>query len=792
MLRHATWKKVMRISASLTSAKWGFAWLALVGCAVAVVASFSRDDAIRANILELLPGELAQETVGGVARELAQAAAERLIFVVGHAESGAAMEAAALLAERLAASDGIRGVTHELEIADAQPLLDFYAAARDRALTPAQVEAILEDGGRRVADIALAQMFGPASPGDGARIESDPFFLFADAMRSRLPSFGRFAPRGGPLVAEADGASWVLVTAQLHGDALEPRRQRAIANEVGRIETELERRWPGIELRRAGVLFYNEAGTRAAQGDVSLIGTGSVAGIMLLLLATFRSTRPLLMAILSTAAGITCGIAATLLAFGSIHVLTLVFGAGLIGVAIDYTFHYVTEERFGSSARPADILANIAPAMTLGGLTSMAAYGALLFSPFPGLRQVAVFSVAGLAGALFTVFAVFPRWRAPDAAQPMPLLGRIAARFLAAAQGMERRTRVAILGAALALASAGLAIVSFDDDVRRLQARPAELVADEAFLSELVGNMPSTSFILVQGATPDEVLEREEALREELDRLRARGELGAYSAVSQWVPSRATQARSAEAYRALARVHLEPLLSMIGFDQEDAVAIRDRTVARISPPLEIEDWLETATGAEARALWLGETGGAYRSVVLLRGAGDARGLELLAARDYFTYYDQASRLTEIFRAYRSQVKYALGLALLVAAGGFSLALGWRVASRILFVPALAACIALSAAYLVTGPLSLFSIAALFVVLGVGVDFSLFVALRRGGAAVVMLAVTLSMLTTLMSFGLLSFSSTSAVSSFGFTVLIGILSCYLLTPLVVRAPCEAPA
>ena len=48
----------------------------------------------------------------------------------------------------------------------------------------------------------------------------------------------------------------------------------------------------------------------------------------------------------------------------------------------------------------------------------------------------------------------------------------------------------------------------------------------------------------------------------------------------------------------------------------------------------------------------------------------------------------------------------------------------------------------------------------------------------------MFAITLSALTTMLSFGLLSLSSTYAVHSFGLTVLIGIACAYLLCPLAV--------
>ena len=79
-------------------------------------------------------------------------------------------------------------------------------------------------------------------------------------------------------------------------------------------------------------------------------------------------------------------------------------------------------------------------------------------------------------------------------------------------------------------------------------------------------------------------------------------------------------------------------------------------------------------------------------------------------------------------------------------------------------------------------LNLFNFLAMILVLGIGIDFTLFVAEAREELTSTMFAITLSALTTMLSFGLLSLSSTYAVHSFGLTVLIGIACAYLLSPL----------
>ena len=48
----------------------------------------------------------------------------------------------------------------------------------------------------------------------------------------------------------------------------------------------------------------------------------------------------MLLGFVSTALGIVCALAVTMLVFGKLHLLTLVFGASLIGEAVDYSIQY--------------------------------------------------------------------------------------------------------------------------------------------------------------------------------------------------------------------------------------------------------------------------------------------------------------------------------------------------------------------------------------------------------------------------------------------------------------------
>jgi predicted exporter len=65
------------------------------------------------------------------------------------------------------------------------------------------------------------------------------------------------------------------------------------------------------------------------------------------------------------------------------------------------------------------------------------------------------------------------------------------------------------------------------------------------------------------------------------------------------------------------------------------------------------------------------------------------------------------------------------------------------------------------------------------------DCTLFLRESRGRGWDTLLAIILSTLTTMLSFGLLSLSATAAIASFGLTLLLGILTSFTLAPLALK-------
>ena len=200
------------------------------------------------------------------------------------------------------------------------------------------------------------------------------------------------------------------------------------------------------------------------------------------------------------------------------------------------------------------------------------------------------------------------------------------------------------------------------------------------------------------------------------------------------------------------------------------------------------DWvLETRTGNIETAVPFAVDGCSnYASVLALR---NVMRLDLMAdfatgAGGQAVFVDKVSTVNSMLAAYRHNT----GLLLFVTCGVIFMILLLRYrlkkALLILAVPVIAISITILGLALLGEHLSLFHILPFFLLIGLGVDFGIFFAEDEAGqlSSSTLLTVLLSALTTLFSFGLLTLSTTSAIHSFGLSMLIGLSCDLVLSPI----------
>ena len=160
----------------------------------------------------------------------------------------------------------------------------------------------------------------------------------------------------------------------------------------------------GLSLKISGAPVFGVNSRAQIEAEVHWLAAAGTVLMGALLLVAFASLPALLVALLPVASGVVVGVAAVSLVFGGVHGITLAFGTTLIGEAVDYAIYYLIQARHGGAA---PWLRNGWPTIRLGLWTSVCGFAALVFSGFPGLAQLGVFSVAGLVtAALFTRFVL--------------------------------------------------------------------------------------------------------------------------------------------------------------------------------------------------------------------------------------------------------------------------------------------------------------------------------------------------------------------------------------------------
>ena len=555
---------------------------------------------------------------------------------------------------------------------------------------------------------------------------------------------------------------------------------------------------PGLTLKISGAPVFGVDSRAQIEREVHWLAiAGSVLMSALLLLA-FASLPALLVAALPVATGVVAGIAAVSLGFGGVHGMTLGFGTTLIGEAVDYAIYYLIQARAGGAAH---WLRSGWPTVRLGLLTSVCGFVALMFSGFPGLAQLGVFSVAGLlAAALFTRF-VMPLLM-PHGAKGAGLrhsMGRFAAWGVARLPAL----RWPLLG--LSVAAAVLLLQRSElwtAQLSSLSPISKEALALDASLRADLSAGDARTLVVVQGADLQAALRQAEAAAVRLDTLVARGALGGYDSIARWLPSLQTQQQrlaslpdSATLRSALEQATRGGPLTAERLSPFIAEVQQARQRERDQASVTIDALRATGLSPLIDALLLQRKDGSWVALLPLQpAAGAAATLDAAAVKQALHGVDGAQVIeigAELTRLYARYLREAQAQALLGALGVVALvALALRSWRRVLAV-----CQPLVLSVLLTmGLLALFNVqlgilhlVGLLLVVAVGSNYALFFDMLQQRATPdaaadpdTLASLLLANLTTVLSFGLIAMSGIPALSAIGRVVALGALLALLLS------------
>ncbi|KAA0695033.1 hypothetical protein DT594_09245 [Halopseudomonas laoshanensis] len=731
------------------------AWLwasILLACALLLGIQITTGSAWDTRITSLLPDSPQTILVEQAEGQLTSAFENRLIILVG---GDASADQASQLLQQLRTNRVLQPAPAE----QLAPPNAGLSAQRYHLLAKSLADADAQTW----ADRAISRLY---TPGLESELRNDPFGLLDAWINQQL---GPLQLTGEFPAFRQNGKSWLMVFGLLTGSPYDLQLQQRLGASLEAFQTS----YPDTPLLRAGLVFHAAAGASQARQEISSIGLGSLLGILALLWLVFRHVRTLLSLLVPLACGLLFALPLTWLIFGTLNLLTLAFGASLIGVAIDYALHL----QCARSLNPERPLSRLWPALALGLLSSLAAYLVQLATPLPGLRQMATFALLGLLGSWITVRLWLPRLSVQHHPATLRLANNLALLQLPAGA----RYPWEIL-AALAFLSAALILTGLkgSNDLRQLNTSPVELINEQQKVQAMVGGPSGRRYLLVSAPDQTAVLEKLEQLDTVLADLAANGTLDYYRHIAQAVPSATTQQDNLQLIKQRYVSALPLFVSQAGL--APAMAEQMMQANEQAHPLTIEQWLASPLGQRDQALWIASTAETTPAAIIALGDMDSAALgqiQQLAQQDGVVFQDTLERLSQQFSHLRNTIALWLAAAVL----GLTLVFAWRyrtAAWRVLLPPVGAVLLTLGIFAAGSTGLTLFHLLGLLLVLGIGLDAGIF-SVEHADSRAAWLAVTLSCSSSLLAFGLLALSSTPALAQMGTTCLIGLTCTWLLVP-----------
>ena len=542
---------------------------------------------------------------------------------------------------------------------------------------------------------------------------------------------------------------------------------------------------------------------------------GSITASLLvvsLLVFVYRSFGILLLGALPLLTGFLAGLFSVLLIFGPIHGIALAFGITLIGITIDYPLHL-----FSHAEKDTALLksaAGIERPVFLSAISTAGAFGMFGAGSAPGLGQLACFVAFGILAAALTLRYVVPALADLFAIRPSPR------RLLPLPNAMPRAAPWLVI--LLTIASATVLISRgdrlFEADVGVLNPLPEAAKQRDQQLRGDLGAPDLRHLFLISGDRANAVLKQSERLVTALETIRQAGGIAGFDAPSRYLPSLARQKErqaslpASESLAALIEAASTGLPFKPGLFQPFLQAIDDsKALAPLDGDQGFALLATTPLGARLDQLLLKADGRWYGFIPII-GVQDLLALQSLSLQSPKQPIDQPANpsastdtaalvelidlkaLSEnILSDFRGEAFFLLGLGagiviLLLALYRYPL----TTILKIFLVLGASVIIAAAALVLLGETLTMLHILAVLLVVGLGLDYTIFFTwpdADREQRRRTRHALLTCVLSTVLVFGLLAFSSIGLLRAIGLTVALGACTTFAVAYTLLSRPYE---
>ncbi len=611
----------------------------------------------------------------------------------------------------------------QIENRDVSKLLKKYLSAPQNFLSDKTYTLLVKGKYDEVYNQSIEALYNPMSLYLSS-FEKDPFLLFDDFIGS-LKSISE-------PVYSYNGKYYEYTTLRLISkDGLSPKFANKKIQKLVNIQKKLSDNNSKIYL--AGTPVHSFYTSKNSVWSINLICLLSILLIACLTYFYFRSVKILFPILLGIIFGGLCGYCATRLWFKDFQIITMVFSTMLIGIGIDYSYHYLFNVN-----RDNNFIKNL----SISFFTTIVPFVILYFTGIELLRQISVFSVFGLFGIYLFVVFIYPCFTFPSAIKTLKFNYNIYKNFLL----------IVII-----FSLAGCFRMSFNDSVSALYTPPKKLLYAEKLYNMVSGqNSQPIQIITVKGDSLAEILEKEEMIIKNLSENNI-----PYFSLSKFIPSIKRQKENFNLVQNLYDKNLDKYSDILTSRQ--IKNLKTQTFMPINFDLNDNLFLE--------------------EFMLDKNASM---IFVYSDKDLNIKADVVNIIKDVkkyMKNYRDVILKIAPIILVLIYIFLSLFYGFKKAIKLIIPSYLACFCAACLTSLIFGELNLFSLIALFLVLGFTIDYSVF---RQSRQEHTEDAIFISCITTAFSFLLLALTGFKLISSITLVLFIGIMVSYLCGYLIYNA------
>ncbi|MEI0602741.1 MMPL family transporter [Brachyspira alvinipulli] len=626
---------------------------------------------------------------------------------------------------------------------------------------------LLNDEAYIVSENSLANFYSPFFIPIVDNVEDDPFFVVNSKINEILVSENNMESRDGIQFINYDNKYNILLNIDMPKKIDSDNFFNNLTSFLITLETN-----ENIKTYISGVPIHTYYSQKSAQREITIISIVSLIVICLMFIFVFKSVKPY---IISMCTIFLAGASAFLLSsvfFSSIHIFTFVFGTSLIGISIDHSIHFITE--WYNEKDKKEVLKKIFPSMLLGFITTIISYLSLSLTSLTLLKQIALFSIFGLISSFLTVNIMYPIIFKNDKRVIKDSVINLSKNILVRYVKLINTKIIAVFFIIVILVSIlTIPRIKVNFSANQLYSTPDFLLESETEVYKRLNTSLAKNIIISRGDTLSKALQSEESIGNSFT--------NNYMAISRVLYSEERQRDNIK----LVEEKLMPLLKT----QINSLDLNESSYNKIMTEfsnvkneiLDINAIIDEPSFSDLKKIIVTNNNKYF----------------LIATSDYNTnnIVKSANKDVKIFNineeindALDSTAKTALKMAVIAYILIFIAMMIYfnkKQALAIILVQMMSILINLSLHSIFSININIFSIFALILSIGISIDYAIFFSNSAADKEITFLAVFLSMMTTVLSFGTLAFSGFIPVKSFGLFLFIGVLSSFIISPILFK-------